>query len=381
MKKLIALLLALLFVCALCCAQAEREATPGGLSPAELRAFSARLLEDALRLPPIAGQPDEEDASLYRFACEGYALLSPDSALSADSPIAVVELANAAHPLADMRGIGATHSLASLLAAYPLDNAALRGTYDEAVLYINGLMPDTVTSGRVLRQGARVLLVEHSAYESQGDHVIKSCAVYTIESNYVVAVGLYADMETLTLSAAREELAALSALQEADAYAAYTREDAEPFSREDLTFAGVDFLSGTPQTALNALGAVHSDTWSPDGDGFLRVMQWEGIQIIFRCDGNRENARVSLVQITGDAPEGPRGLLLGDALEDVMARFPQENETGLLYGDGVSAPYGLLETFQAGDTLRYVAQVEEQTILLVLGFIDGRLTDITCTTL
>lgn len=374
MKKLLSVLAALMLIFALP-ALAESDV----LTVDEMLSFRDALLEDALKHSPVTAAPVEDGG--YAFDFEEYILYSSDAQLTADSVVTGVDLINPAALLADMRGIAPGHTLDALLSAYPLDNESLQGTYDEAVLYIRGLLPGTVNTGRVIRDGSHVLVLEHDVYTADAESVEKCCMVYTLENNEVIAVQLMLDAQDMTMNDAQAELDVLSTLQETNEYRVYSAENPEAFTREDLAFSGLDFLTVTPEDALNVLGGAVSDTWAQDSDGFMRSMQWDDLQLVFGYDSQKKDSRLMLLQVYGDGIEGPRNLHLGDSPESVMARFERAYTDGaILYGDGENAPYATYTTRDDGSIyLLYAAQVEDETVLLALTFIDEMLVDMTCT--
>lgn len=374
MKKLLSVLVALMLVFALP-ALAESDV----LTVDEMLSFRDALLEDALKQSPVTAEPAEDGGYMYNYP--EYILYSPDAQLTADSIVTGVALINPAALLADMRGIAPGHTLDALLNAYPLDNESLQGTYDEAVLYIRGLLPGTVNTGRVIRSGSHVLVLEHDVYTADAESVEKCCMVYTLENNQVIAVQLMLDVQDMTMNDAQAELDVLSSLQETNEYRVYSAENPEAFTREDLAFSGLDFLTVTPEDALNVLGGAVSDTWAQDSDGFMRSMQWDDLQLVFGYDSQKKESRLMLLQVYGDGMEGPRNLHLGDSPESVMSRFERAYTDGaILYGDGKNAPYASYTTRDDGSIyLLYAAQVEDETVLLALTFINEMLVDMTCT--
>ena len=375
MKKLLSLLLCLLLVCPALSVSAESAV----LTVDEMLSFCDAILQYALAQPPVSAEAAEDSGYVYHF--EEYALYSPAAQLSADMAVTGVDLTNPDALLSDMRGIAPGHTLDALLEAYPLDNDSLQGTYDEATLYIRGLLPGTVNTGRVIRDGSHVLVLEHTIYTADAENVEKCCVVYTLENNFVIAAQVMLDVQEMTLNEAQSELDALSALQEKSEYRVYSAEAPEALTREDLSFGGLDFLTVTPEDALSTLGSAVSDTWAQDGDGFMRSMQWDALQLVFGYDSQKQQSQLILLQVYGNGMEGPRNLHLGDSPDSAMARFERTFDEGaLLYGDGENAPYGRYVVRDDGSIyLLYAAQVEEETVLLALTFVDDKLVDMTCT--
>jgi len=374
MKKLLAL--ALVLLCCLFSALAQ----PDMLTVDEILAFCDMVLEDALSSTPVSATAAEDGG--YMFVFEDFTIFTEEAQLTPNATIKGVELNSPDYLKADLRGVLPADTLSDLLYAYPLDNANLQGTYDEAVLYISGLLPNTVNCGRIVRDGSHVLAVEHTIYTMDGERVEKSCVLYTLENNFVIATQVLPGVQKMTLEDAQQELTDLSSLQEKRDYSVYAAEIAEPFVREDLTFSGLDFLTVTPESALAALGSANSDTWVEAGTGYMRTMQWNDVQLIFSYDGSRQSSRLLLLQVYGEGVEGPRGLHLGDSVASVLVRFERAEDSveGQLYGDGQTAPYGLYETREDGSVyVLYAAPTEEGTVILALTFISNELVDITCT--
>lgn len=370
MKKLFALMICLMLACVCSCTAL---AAPDMLTVDELIAFCDYLLDEALKEEPAAAEPYEEGGYVYDYGA--FAIYTQESSLY--SQLQGVAFSGLGE-LSDMRGVRMGDSLDALLAAYPLDNGQLSGTYDEATLYISGVLPGVVNTGRVVRTGSRVLVAEHDIYASEGERVEKCCVIYTLEDNAVVAVQILLDAQEMSLEEAQAEIDRVAALQEKDEYSAYRSETPEPLAREDLSFGEVDFLTATPDGMAALLGAAESDTWENDGDAYLRVMQWNGIQAVFAYDSARNLVGLDVLEVYSEELEGPRGLRVDDLMESVLGRFTREAETGVLYGDGVTAPYGRCDVYDGGAQAVYAAQTDEGTVLLTLGFVDGRLAEMTC---
>ncbi|MBQ7454871.1 MAG: hypothetical protein IJS53_00390 [Clostridia bacterium] len=371
MKKIFALLLSAMLLLSCLPALGEEESLP--LTAEEIASVCEGLLSEALERAPLAAE--KQDDGLWHLDYGDFVLYTPDETLTGASPVAAAELTY--RP--DARGISAGSSLDALLAAYPLDNALLTGAYDEVTLYISGLLPETVSAGCAVRTGSRVLVLEHLVYAAEGDEATLSSVVYTLEGNTVVAVLWQPAVAVMSLPEAQSEIDRLAALQEENEYSMYRSDAPDAMAREDLTFGSIDFVSAGVQEVTAFLGEAQSDTWAQDGENWLRVMQWEGAQAIFQYDAARKNATLQLVQVTGDLLEGPRGVRVDDTLESVAARFPQEGDGIVLYGDGENAPYGRIDFSETGVYLVYAAAVEDGTVLLALTFVGDRLADITCT--
>ena len=95
---------------------------------------------------------------------------------------------------------------------------------------------------------------------------------------------------------------------------------------------------------------------------WLRRVDGDGFEAVFRCDSAGKNAELISYSILSPELEGPRGVRLGDLFHEDFTRFRSGeggmDETGLtetLYGTAGTAPYGLAEYGDGTEmTLRYV---------------------------
>ena len=124
MKKLFALLFAALLACCFASAVAESPLTVD-----ELTNFWDSLLSSALEQEAV--EPEEDEEGLFVFEFDQITLVTPDETLSKDSRVRYAELRGGMESLTDGREIGPGSALSELLAAYPMDNVNLSGSYDE----------------------------------------------------------------------------------------------------------------------------------------------------------------------------------------------------------------------------------------------------------
>lgn len=375
MKKIIAIALTIVFcLCAVCMAE---EADMLGQN--ELIDLMNALVDEAKAMPEGMMTVYEEEGE-FKLDYESFALYCDQNALTATAELSGLEITPSEDMRMDMRGLKPGDTLEKLLAAYPLDNASLAGTRQEAVLYIAGTLPGTVNTGRLLRDGSHAQVVEHAIYAVDGQQVYASYIVYTLQEDVITAIQVMLPQQAMTLDEAAAELSALSALQAKDEYNAYRAEDPDEMANEDLYFMGFDFVTGTPAQLLDLLGAAQSDTWQQDGGNQLRIMQWDGAQAIFTYDSAKTLQHLNLLEIYEDVLEGPRGLRIGDAQERVVARFRHDAADGVLYGDGVNAPYGRCDQQSDGTvSVTYAVQCEDGVVLLRLTMVEGRMASMTAT--
>lgn len=370
MKKVFALLFVLL-LCG-CCAFALAESP---LQPEEVTGLCRDLLEEALAQEAV--EAEEMGDGTYAFTFDQFTVVCTGDTLAEDSEVVSAGFWGGIASFADRRGIGPGSSLDELLAAYPLDNAALSGAYDDAVLYISGALPGNAQYGYILRSGSRVLQAEHDAAVSEGDEVYEYYMSYTLENN--VVTGVYFGVSGQTLAEAQEELDDLSARQEERVYSVYSAADPEPLAREDLLFCGpkgaIDFVSAGEADLKAVLGEPQADNWEQEEDIFFRTLEWEGVTAVLAYDGQKQNSVLTGLQVYGEQLEGPRGLHMDDPLDSVIARFPQTGEDAQ---QEVESVFGLLGEGEEGVCLQYAVALEDSTVVLDLDFVDDALFVITC---
>ncbi len=380
MKKL---LLALLLL-TLACSPALSESTAP--APFDAREFDAWFEAAVSALDETTATLAENEEGFFEATQNGvtYVFSGKDAPLREKvTGIVLIAEPESYEHLRCPRALIPTNSLDVLLAAYANDNPSLAGTRDEAVLYMDGDLKTGAVAGFLKRDGQRVDVIEHCAFTPlENGKIARSALVYTVESGVIMAIRAIAGVE-IDKDAAQSELTALSALQEQRAYFAYDNSAPTPFEREDLTFAGLDFLDVTPEDAQAALGKAQGDDWLSDSTGeTLRVMSWNDVSITFLYDDRENFQRADMLTLDGDMYECVRGLRCGDTLDDVLSRFPMEAESlegdiVTLYGDGVNAPYGQYEYAPGAPTLRYALALDEGGVTLMLSFLEGRMVSAT----
>lgn len=381
MKKLIALLLALLLCLGTAMAEPVKSEESATLTYEELEIYLARLAKEVLAVKEATTATD--DAGNTSVSFPGGVMHIADEALSETTAILGADLeVGAACP----RGLKVGDTLAMLLETYPNDNPFLFGTYYDAALYTADEKPEA-KAGWVLRDGQRVQEVVHAVYHWTEDGVISCGVSYTLDRDTIVGISVFGMENLVDEETALTSLNNVAAMQENSEYFAYpTSLDGStlaPFEREDLSFAGLDILDLTVEMATEALGSAPVDEWTEDNTGdqrqYLRLKQWEDVSILFLYDANKEFLRMDSITINGDSIEGPRGVRVGDLMDSVMYRFRHSEGSALengiaLYGDGQAAPYGVLSYGETTATITYTLALEdEQTVIWHLTFAEGEL--------
>lgn len=376
MKKLISLLLALLLATGAALAEPATEES-ATLTYEELEMYLSALAQKAL----ASGEAQTvSDGSGVSVAFSGATLSIADEKLSENTAV----LGAVLNPDTQCpRGLKAGDTLTELLAAYPNDNQTLSGTYFDAALYVSGEKP-VVTAGWLLRDGQRVTEVTHCVYHWLEDGVARCGVRYTLDQGTITGIEVFGLDSRIEESEALREINEVADMQEISEYFAYPQsEDGSqlaPFEREDLSFAGMDFLDLTAEMATEVLGSSPVDEWTQDSTGeYLRLKQWDGVSILFVYDANKQFLRVDSLTVNDDVLEGPRGVRVGDWMDSVLFRFRHSEggtqESGIvLYGDGQNAPYGVLAYGDETTTLTYTLALDaDKTVIWHLTFVDAKL--------
>ena len=196
MKKLMSLCLVACLILSLC---QLALADVNDLSKAEFTSYTESLLKDALTVNRY--QAEQTDGG-YLLHFDRYTLKTDSDRLSANTKINGVifdDLSDADDGMGDIRSVKLNDSMAVLLAAYPLENTALAGTREDAVLYIAGELPGQATVGYMKRDGQRALEITYSLYYMADGGVGVNTIQYTLKDG-AVDQSNYHDYEVLRMS-------------------------------------------------------------------------------------------------------------------------------------------------------------------------------------
>ena len=303
---------------------ARSEAAPGPLTSAEFAAFEAWIREAARGDGFYTAAPTED----------GYALRFKDFVLYADRPELTEETVLSAAVLdappeedgtyPDLRGIAVGAPLWDVLSSYPLDNASLSGTREEAGLCLSGSVPGTAFTGLLARDGQTPLSAVYSLYEVAPGGIRVYSAAYAFSLGSVSMIRVSFEPALLSVQAAQKAFGSctdLMTVREYSAYLPFSGRPAEPFHEEDLLFSGLDFLNLSPDGAKAVLGDPADETWAADSGRWLRTLSWQGLSLTFVCDGDKNPLYAAGLFLEEDLLEGPRGLMPGASLTDVLSRF------------------------------------------------------------
>jgi hypothetical protein len=335
---------------------------------------------------------------------DGYAFLYPSATLYYDKP--VLDGASVLHGFAitdeaavTPRGIRLGSPVETLIAAYGWQNHELFGDGSLAVFYQLSQLPGgAYWSWAGLDEGgiSSVRCAVHAAFGTEGMYT-DAGILYQVQSGVVTSINVYGLDQQITLAEVESNLRAVTAVQASisgdagmntavSAAGNFVKSEAPAFYSGDLAFEGIDFLTLDEKGAEATFGAPQQETWVPDGtSGWFYTADFGGLTLTFVLDANKQNARLESLNILREGVPGPRGILIGDTLDSVLARF-QSDGTGetleteaLLYGDGQTPPYGALALLDGAATLRYVTQADDGGIMrevtLRLSFVGGQLKD------
>ena len=341
MKKMLCVLLAVL-LCPVMALAEESLAEP--LSYQELLNWAEGYLARAKESAPMNDPAQSFTPDGYEFVYDFATLYADTPDMSDDTALNAVVLTTDTEN--GPRGVNVENAMSEVLGAYYNENAMLEGTREGAALYTMDLMPASAAWGQVLRDGQRVQTIQYGVHEqlaTGGEGYTDAGVIYTMMENRVTAVRVYGLNSRVTLQQVNDVMYGVKTLASQQAYAqaafSYNGLELNAFALEDLAFSGLDFLTLTPETAAPVLGQPASDTWMEDGDnGYARMQVYDGFELTYTYDKNKENCRVYMLLITKDGLEGPRGVRCGDTFASVYNRF--RNGEGEYGDDGVEMLYG-----------------------------------------
>ncbi len=358
------------------------ETPTGPLTAEEIGNVADQMKTMALIMSPL-NDPTGEDA----LSEDGYAFAYVFGTLYADRPEMTPETGITAALVMDSvislpRGLTISMSTNELMACIPCDNPEMAGSYDAALLYLEGV-PDRFSYGLVRRDGQRLQAVEYGVYDIERQlRLSLTCLMSGDGINAVRVDGLQTACDAEAAALLWEELTGLRA------HSWYTRvpvssngTDLTPFSEEDLSFLSLTYLTVKPEHFTGEI----EDLLMEDGeDTWLRRVDGDGYEAVFQCDSEGRHAQLLSFTLLSDDLEGPRGVRLGDSFTEDFQRFRsgdgklnESNMTEVLYGDGVNAPYGLAQYSDTEFILRYVTRTESgRTIELYLHYTDTILDEI-----
>lgn len=382
LKRLLCLLAAMMMLCPALPALAE-DGGESALDWEELIQWA-----ESYKARAMAAQPMNDPTEAAAYSEDGYAFIYDFATLYMDRPEMTEEsvLKNLVITTADEEGPRGTcidMLSGDVLAQYYNENESLEGDRGFATLYVSDTMPSGALWAWVQRDGQRIMTIQYAVHEqlsSGGDGYTDAGLVYTIQDNLVAAIRAYGLDSRVEEEDVQNNLNAVEDVMEKTDYAqapvSYIGTDLTAFGEEDLTFAGINFLTVTPEEAVAVLGECREDSWMEDDTGeFLRTMEFADCEITFVYDSSKANPRADMITIDMAGMEGPRYVRVGDTFSSVLTRFrygegTYEGLTEVLYGQENQAPCGVAEYGEdASATLRYLTRVSDgREVMMYMGF-------------
>lgn len=361
------------------------------LDETELSAWIDQTLRQTISAVPL-NHPVGEDALTeegYAFLYDFATLYYNQPELSASSILNAVSLTEEGYPCVRGIGIGSTHE--QLMEAFGTLNPYLLGDGTFAVLYQQNQMPSAAYWSWAQHDEHNVLTgVQCAMHVKAGEDRYTDAGVrFVLENGIVTEIRVYGLSRYITAAEVNANLEAVEtvenamgawALAEEDLQGYAAANDASEFTADDLAFSGVDFRTLTVDQ-LNALlgGNAQIETITAENDRLTNA-EWQGAYLSMRSNGYAD-----VFSCTDERLSGPRGIRTGDALADVLASFASDGEGRLsgsqtiLYGNGVYAPFGVMEYDGIYTTVSYTAQMQRGTewfnVTLMLTFSDNLLTE------
>lgn len=383
MKRLLCLIMTLMLLPVLP-AFAE-DNTAGALEWAELLEWAEGYKTLAMSQQPL----NDPTAAEYQSE-DGYAFIYEFGTLYMDRPEMTEEsvlknLVITSPEVEGPRGTKVDMFTSEVLSAYYNENENLAGDHDFAALYVSNTMPGGAMWAWVQRDGQRIMAIQYAVHDqlaAGADGYTDAGLVYTIQENIVAAIRAYGLDVVMDEADVLDNLSAVQDVMDKTAYVqvpvSYVGTDLPPFQESDLSFAGINFLTLTPEAAEAAFGAVREDNWMEDDTGeHIRTMEFAQCELTFIYDKAKANPVLFSMAILVDGIEGPRAVRIGDTFPSVLNRFrygegqyDDATMTELLYGKKGVAPYGEVEYgADASATLRYTLRAASgQAVVLHMNF-------------
>lgn len=387
MKSLLLMLLAVLFV--LPCAAHGEESEADTLLLQELTEWAARYQERAIASKPLNDPKKSLTSDGYEFIYDFATLYADKPVMKADTVVSAVVVTSPEEE--GPRGVCVDDTMQVALSAFYNENAQLRGSSANAVLYLIDLLPESLQWAEVQRDGQRVQTIQYAVHDqltTGGDGYTDAGLILTMQDGMVSAIRAYGLNARITFDQAYDMLAQMKAASLAQDYVqvpvSYDGASLAKFDGADLFFSGVDFTALTPDGALSLMGDAISDVSVADGEGLIRTMSFPDCELTFLADADGSNARIYMLLLTTAGLEGPRAVRLGDTFHEVFNRF--RNGEGafdgqsreVLYGSEESGEFGVAEYgADASATLRYGLVLEDGSrIVLHMSFTAMELTEV-----
>ena len=389
MKKMLKSLLLAMLLLIPACVLAE-ESAADTLLMQELTEWAARYQARAIASKPLNDPKKSLTSEGYEFIYDFATLYADKPVMKADTVVSAVVVTSSEEE--GPRGVCVDDTMQVALSAFYTENAELRGSRSNAVIYLIDLMPESLQWAEVQRDGQRVHTIQYAVHDqltSGGDGYTDAGLILTMQDGLVSAIRAYGLNARISFDQAYDMLSQMRAAAQAQDYVqvetSYDGAALSKFDGADLLFPGADFTSLTPETAVSLWGSALSDVSVDDGDaGVIRTMTFSDCEITFLADAKGNDPKVYMLLLTTGGMEGPRAVRLGDTFHEVYNRF--RNGEGafdgvsreVLYGSEASGEFGVAEYgADASATLRYGLVLEDGSrVVLHMAFTAMELTEV-----
>ena len=262
-KRLISLLCALMMLALCLPAAVLAEADDDG------EALTLAELEDwveSYKVRALAAQPLNDPTEAAAYSEDGYAFIYDFATLYMDRPemtedSVVRNLVITSPDEIAPRDTTVDMQSSAILSSFYNENPSLAGDRGFAALYISSMMPTGAQWAWVQRDGQRIMTIQYAVQDQAatgGDGYTDCGLIYTFQDDTVVAIRAYGMDTRISAEAVLENVAAVQQVMDISTYVhvptSIVGTDLEAFQRDDLLFAGLDFLTLTPESAIESLG-------------------------------------------------------------------------------------------------------------------------------
>ena len=365
MKKIVALLLLAALCAASCCALAvDADGMQGWLS-----AFASQLPQvGTLNDPLETADPARPGEFLIEYPF-GTVLASSASTPQADE---ILEIDLRTEQVTDCRGVRVGMPLESAL-----DGGAQLAA-EQSTLIVLGTQDAGLGWSWAYVNEAGVYGVEYISYGGEGAQLREYTLTYVIgEEGTVSAIRMR--IAEATQAQAEEGMRTaeeIASRQTGEALALANRES--ELQESDLRAMGTAALEAPVAQFVAALGEPVEVQVLPGAAG--RILLYEGAALTLRFDETTGEELVTGVSVSGTGITGPRGLTVGNSVQQATALFRCDADVsglgGALYVEGEAlgeAPYGeMIAQADGGQILRYACRMASgETGLLEIGVQGG----------
>lgn len=385
-RKCLSLIAAMLLICTFPTALAD---DTGALTEGELSAWVSRVLLSTKDAQPVNAPVGEESLTE-----DGYAFIYDQATLYYDKPVldqsSVLQAITVTDEgLASPRGIKLGDEQKRFLSIFGWQNPALEGDESLAPLYVVDQLPSSAYWAWAQREGEKIASVQCAIHAGTGDGYTDAGVRYTFSGGKIDAIHVYGLTKIIALEAAISNAETVKALMGDIAPTQVRGNEQSEFNQDDLKFSGMDYRTLNETVATQVFGEMGYESWKQDDTSeWMHTTERTDVMITYIADADKQNERADALLIVRPGFDGPRGIRIGDSIDNVTSLFKISSEVGImpsgattLYGDGVNPPYAIMENNgEATVTVNYCAIMddaagEKKPVNLYLTFFDGFLSE------